>query len=192
MCWWTGSLLQPCRSLTLIEWPATEQLCLAQGCIYIWFTLLGGGGVSIYKYTDFVLQPPKSGLNRLEQVQAHCFSREAHGATLGLIFFGFWSPKSDKPWKVLRDCLTNFPTGGPSGKQTDYPWDLSRANFSRQPLLSFHCLYPSLIGCIIALADFRGSSFINQLQTKPLKPSMAIKYSKSPKYANGPVAHNSD
>ena len=30
--------------------------------------------------------------------------------------------------------------GGPSGK-SDYPWDLPRANFSRQPLRTFHCLY---------------------------------------------------
>ena len=35
--------------------------------------------------------------------------RHTHGATLGCIFFGFWSPKSDKKWKVLRHCLTNLP-----------------------------------------------------------------------------------
>ena len=40
---------------------------------------------------DFVLQPPKSGFNtvRLEQVRTDCFSRQAHGSTLGHIFFGF-------------------------------------------------------------------------------------------------------
>ena len=41
--------------------------------------------------SDFVLQPPKSGVNtaRLEQVRTFCFSRQAPGATLGHIFFGF-------------------------------------------------------------------------------------------------------
>ena len=69
---------------------------------------------------DFVLKPPKSGFNtvRLEQVQIHCFSKQAHEATLGCIFFIFLSPKSDKQWKVLRDCLKNWPTGGPSDNQT--------------------------------------------------------------------------
>ena len=37
------------------------------------------------------LQPPKSGFNtvRLEPVWKHCFSRQAHAATLGHIFFVF-------------------------------------------------------------------------------------------------------
>ena len=36
---------------------------------------------------DVVFQPPKSEFNtvRLEQVRTHCFSRQAHGATLGHI-----------------------------------------------------------------------------------------------------------
>ena len=53
------------------------------------------------------------------------------------------SRKSDKQWKVLRDFLENWPTGGPSGNHTDYPWDLPRTNISRQPLRTFHCLYQS-------------------------------------------------
>ena len=69
--------------------------------------------------TDFVLQPPKSGHKtvRLEPVRTHCFSGQAHGTTLGHIFFGFWSPKFDNQWKVLRECLKNLPMGGPLGNQ---------------------------------------------------------------------------
>ena len=98
---------------------------------YIDFKIGQGGGASWWRvcyqrgltrlvFSDFVLQTPKSVFNtvRLEQVQTHCFSRQAHGATLGRIFFGFWSPKSDKQWKVLSDCLKKFSTGGPLGNQT--------------------------------------------------------------------------
>ena len=46
-----------------------------------------------------------------------------------------------KQWKVLRDCLEYLPAGGPSGIQSDYPRDLPRANFSRQPLFTFYFLY---------------------------------------------------
>ena len=71
-------------------------------------------------WSYFVLQPPKYGFYtvRLEPVQTHCLSRQAHGPTLGHIFFGFWSPKSNKEWKVLRDCQKKLLTGGPSGNQT--------------------------------------------------------------------------
>ena len=77
--------------------------------------------LSFYKLgSDLVLQPPKTWVDtvRLELVRTHSFSRQAHGATLGRIFFCSGSPKSDKQWKVLRDCLENFPTGGPLGNQT--------------------------------------------------------------------------
>ena len=53
-------------------------------------------------------------------------------ATLGRIFFTIFIKKSEKQWKVLRS----------SGK-SDYPRDLPRANFSRQPLWTLHCLYHS-------------------------------------------------
>ena len=73
--------------------------------------------------TDLLLESPKSEFYtvRLEQVQSPCFSRQAHGSTLVRTFFGFWSPKSDKQWKVLRDCLENSPTEGSLGNQT-FPW----------------------------------------------------------------------
>ena len=60
-----------------------------------------------------------------------------HGAALGRIFFGFWCPKSYKQWKVLRDCLKNLPTGGTSGNQSDYPWNLPRATFPDNPFVPF-------------------------------------------------------
>ena len=41
----------------------------------------------------------------LGQVQIHCFSRQAHGATLGHSFFGYWSTKSEKQWKVLKGTI---------------------------------------------------------------------------------------
>ena len=31
--------------------------------------------------------------------------------TLGLVFFTVLIQKSEKQWKVLRDCLENLPTG---------------------------------------------------------------------------------
>ena len=40
------------------------------------------------------------------------------GASLGLIIFTVLIRKSEKQWKVLRDCLKNLPTGIPSGHQT--------------------------------------------------------------------------
>ena len=40
------------------------------------------------------------------------------GASLGLIIFTVLIQKSEKQWKVLRDCLKNLPTGIPSGHQT--------------------------------------------------------------------------
>ena len=40
------------------------------------------------------------------------------GASLGLIIFTVLVRKSEKQWKVLRDCLKNLPTGVPSGHQT--------------------------------------------------------------------------
>ena len=48
-------------------------------------------GLNVSKMPDFVLQPLKSGFStvRLEQVGTHCFSRQAHGATMVCIFFGF-------------------------------------------------------------------------------------------------------
>ena len=49
--------------------------------------LQDGCGVILSLRPDFVLQPPKSGFNTV-QVRTHCFSRQAHGATLGRIFFG--------------------------------------------------------------------------------------------------------
>ena len=55
---------------------------------------------------------------RLFQVRTHCFSRQAHGATLVRIFLGFWNPKSDKQLKVLKDCLEYLPTVGLFGNQT--------------------------------------------------------------------------
>ena len=39
-------------------------------------------------------------------------------ATLGHIFFTILIQKSEKQWKILRVCLENLPTGGPSGNQT--------------------------------------------------------------------------
>ena len=50
---------------------------------------------------DFFLQPPESGFYtvRLEQ-------EPSVSPTLGCIFFGFWSPKLDKQWRVLRDCVS--------------------------------------------------------------------------------------
>ena len=53
--------------------------------------------------SDFVLQPPKS------------------GATLRRIFFGFWSPKSDKKSKALRAGLEKLVMGGDLANQT-FPW----------------------------------------------------------------------
>ena len=41
------------------------------------------------------------------------------GASLGLIIFTVLIRKSEKQWKVLRDCLKNLPTGIPSGKSDD-------------------------------------------------------------------------
>ena len=38
--------------------------------------------------------------------------------TLGLVFFTVLIQKSEKQWKVLRDCLENLPTGIPSSHQT--------------------------------------------------------------------------
>ena len=35
--------------------------------------------------------------------------------------------------------LKNLPSGIPEGHQTDDPRELPRANFSRQPLRTFHC-----------------------------------------------------
>ena len=61
--------------------------------------------------------------------------------TLGLVFFSVLIHKSEKQWKFFRDCLENLPTGIPSGHQSDDPWEFPRANFSRQPLRNFHCLY---------------------------------------------------
>ena len=39
-------------------------------------------------------------------------------ASLGLIIFTVLIQKSEKQWKVLRDCLKNLPTGVPLGHQT--------------------------------------------------------------------------
>ena len=50
----------------------------------------------------------------------------------------FLSLESDLQWKSLRYCLENLPTGGPTGNQYDFPWDLPRANLSRQRLQLFH------------------------------------------------------
>ena len=56
-----------------------------------WWRVCYQRGLTRLVFSDFGLQPPKSGLNtvRLEQVRTHCFSRQAHGVTLGRIFFGF-------------------------------------------------------------------------------------------------------
>ena len=103
--------------------------------------------------SDFVLQPTKSRFNtvRLVQVQTHCFSRQAHGATLGHIFFNVWSQKLANSGNSFR-VLWKIHTRGPLGNQT-FPrgcalreslitLGISRsANFCRQPLQTFHCLY---------------------------------------------------
>ena len=52
--------------------------------------------------------------------------------TLGLIFFTILIQKSEKQWKILSGCLKNLPSGIPE------------ANFSRQPLRTFHCLYQTV------------------------------------------------
>ena len=118
---------------------------------------------------DFFPHPPKSGFNivRLGLVRNHCFSRQANLATLGSIFFGVWSWKFDKQWKDLRDRPENFPTGfhrvirlslglRPSGK-SEFPWDLPRANFTRQPLRTFYRLYQTL--CYVWQCKFGYSIF---------------------------------
>ena len=66
------------------------------------------------------LQPPKSGFNTviLVQFQTHCFSRQAHRATLSCIFLSSWSAKSDKQWKFLWDCLEHLAMWGPMGHHT--------------------------------------------------------------------------
>ena len=66
---------------------------------------------------DIVLQPPKSGFNtvRLEQVQTHCFSRHAHGATLGRIFFSFEAQNLRNSEKSEGVDWKNLPMGGPLG-----------------------------------------------------------------------------
>ena len=50
-------------------------------------------------------------------------------ATLGLIIFTVLIQNSEKQWNVLSGCLKICPR------------ELPRANFSRQPLRTFHCLY---------------------------------------------------
>ena len=73
-------------------------------------------------------------------------------ANLGLIFFTVLIQKSEKTvespeWLSEKFALGNsqgssdFPSGlRPSGKSDD-PREFPRANFPRQPLRTFHCLY---------------------------------------------------
>ena len=65
-------------------------------------------------------------------------------ATLGLIFFTVLIQKYEKQWKVLSGCLKNLPTRIPAGQRpsgkSDDPRKFPRANISRQPLQTFHCL----------------------------------------------------
>ena len=60
--------------------------------------------------------------------------------TLGLIFITVLIQKSDKQWKILCGCLKGLPKIIPSGHQSEDPQEFPRANFSRQPLRTFHCL----------------------------------------------------
>ena len=80
-------------------------------------------------------------------------------ATLGLIFFTLLIQNSDKQWRVLTGCLKKLPLGIPSSHQT-FPRGCApreslitlgnlKANFSRQPLRTFHCLYQSALKQII-------------------------------------------
>ena len=70
--------------------------------------------------SDFRITPVKSGFNtvRLHWSKTGICSVLTLGASLGLIIFTVLIRKSEKQWKVLRDCLKNLPTGIPSGHQT--------------------------------------------------------------------------
>ena len=109
--------------------PVSDRICVRRHRLWwhhCWQPFWGsnqGVGDKIYTCKSFPglvlsdFQTLKCGFNAviLEQVRTHCFSRQAHGATLGRIFFSFWSPKSDKQWKVLRNCPQcnqTFPQGG--------------------------------------------------------------------------------
>ena len=81
---------------------------------------------------------------------------------------------------VLMDCITSadLPLTHFDRMTSNFATLLStRINISdslfKVVLLSQHLNIQSLIGCPLALAGSRGSSFTNntQLQTKPLKPS---------------------
>ena len=71
-------------------------------------------------FPDCRITPVKSGLNtvRLHWSKTGICSVLTLGASLGLIIFTVLIRKSEKQWKVLRDCLKNLPTGIPSGHQT--------------------------------------------------------------------------
>ena len=84
---------------------------------------------------------------------------------------------------VLMDCITSadLPLTHFDRMTSNFATLLTtRINISdslfKVVLLSQHLNIQSLIGCPLALAGSRGSSFINQIQTNTLKPSKAIKY----------------
>ena len=70
--------------------------------------------------SDIRIAPVKSGFNtvRLHWSKTGICSVSTLGASLGRIIFTVFIRKSEKLWKVLRDCLNNLPTGLPSGLQT--------------------------------------------------------------------------
>ena len=99
-------------------------------------------------WQDFRITPVKSGFNtiRLHWSKTGTCSVLTLGTSLGLIIFTVLIRKSEKQWKVLRDCMKKIPMGILAGHQSDDSWEFPRVNFSRQSLRTFHCLYQSRKG----------------------------------------------